>query len=136
MEIWNKILEILTTPVVLGGGLTLSVSGAIALILKAIFSPKKADLTKTNKRVGNLELNQVEDHKRYATKEQYNELLNLVKAQNDLQRKQIATIKNVAKRQELENERVSIENSIPNEIVVEKVVEVANEPKTTKKKRF
>lgn len=136
MEIWNKILEIFNTPLVVGGGLSLSIGGAIYLIIKAILSPKKADLTKTNKRVGNLELKQVENHNRYATKEQYNELLNLVKAQNDLQRKQIATIKNVAKRQELESERVCIENSIPNEIVVEKVVEVANEPKTTKKKRF
>lgn len=136
MEILDKILEIFNTPLIIGGGLTLSVGGAIYLIIKAIFSPKKADLTKTNKRVGVLELNNVENHNRYATKEQYNELLNLVKAQNELQRKQIATIKNVAKRQELENERLDIENALPNELVEEKVVEVIETPKTTKKKRF
>lgn len=136
MEILNKILEIFNTPLVVGGGLSLSIGGAIYLIIKALISPKKDDLTKTNKRVGNLELNQVENHRRYATKDQYNELLNLVKAQNELQKKQIKTIKNVSKRQELEKERLEIENAIPNEIVVEKEIVVENSEKPIKKKRF
>lgn len=132
MDILEKILEILTTPIVITSVGSLSIGTAIMLIIKALVSPKKSELGIVKQSV--LELTDKQGE--YVSKSEFDNLVNVVKEQNELEKEIISKTKNVAVRQELETKRLAIENNIPKQTIVEKENVVVEPQKATKKRRF
>jgi len=129
MEVLDKIIDILTTPIVLGGVGTLTIGSAIAIVLKAILGAKKGEVLNLTNEINKIKGNESS----FATKDEISKLNDIVKRQNALLKKQISSVKNEKVKQELELERQEIENDIPQEIVVDESIEEVAE---TKKARF